>query len=211
MVITISIAGISGKMGGLIADALLLKYPEAMIHGMCRSPSKVHQRISSHPNVTLFQAESTDSAACRAAVAGTSVCICCYLDLFDSTLMVEGQKRLIDACIAEGVPRYIASDWCMDFRGLLLGDHPAKDPMKLVHAYLDEKEMVGMIKQVHILVGGFMEFFFAGFLGYVDTDKGEFTHYGEGDEKLDMITMRNAAEFTAEVAVDSNAIGFLNC
>lgn len=125
--------------------------------------------------------------------------------------MVDGQKTLIDACIAEAVPRYIASDWCMDFRGLALGDHPAKDPMKLVHAYLEEKESEGKIKQVHILTGGFMEFFWASFLGYVDAEKAEFTYYGTGDEKLDMTTMKDSANFTAEVAVDSTANGFLNC
>jgi hypothetical protein len=211
MTVTIAIAGFTGKMSRLITDALLRTHPEVKIHGICRSPSKVDPSISSNPNVTIMQAESTDSEAIRAALRGTSVCICCYLNLFDTTFMVEGQKTLIDACIAEDVPRYIASDWCMDFRGLRLGNHPAKDPMKLVHAYLDEKERAGKIRQVHILVGGFMEFFFAGFLGYVDAEKGEFTSYGTGDEKLDMTTWRDSASFTAEVAMDPDANGFLKC
>lgn len=123
--------------------------------------------------------------------------------------MIDGQKTLIDACIAEGVPRYIASDWSLDFRGLALGDHPSKDPMKHVQAYLEEKESEGKIKGVHILNGGFMEVIWAKFLGLVDADKGEFRYYGTGDEKLEMTTMEDAANFTAEVAVDSNGNGFL--
>ena len=208
---TIAIAGFTGKMSRLITEALLRTHPEVKIHGICRTPSKVDPKFSSHPNITIFQSEATDTSALRAALSGVSACICCYLDLFNPQFMVEGQKTLIDACILESVPRYIASDWCMDFRGLPLGGHPAKDPMKIVYAYLEEKESEGMIKAVHILTGGFMEFFFASFLGYVDAEKGEFTYYGTGEERLDMTTMRDAANFTAEVAVDGSANGFLNC
>ena len=33
--------------------------------------------------------------------------------------MVDGQKTLIDCCIEAGVPRYVASDWCLDYRDLV--------------------------------------------------------------------------------------------
>lgn len=123
--------------------------------------------------------------------------------------MIDGQKTLIDACIAEDVPRYIASDWTLDFRGLELGDHPAKDPMKYVQRYLEEKESEGTIKGVHVLNGAFMQVVWASFMGYVDTEKGAFRYFGTGDEKLEMTTYEDAAAFTAEVAVDPNANGFL--
>lgn len=87
--------------------------------------------------------------------------------------------------------------------------HPAKEPMKIVAAYLQEKERE--IKGVHILTGGFMEFFFAGFLGYVDTEKDVFSYFGSGEEMLDMISIKDAAAFTAEVAADAAAVGYLNC
>ena len=122
--------------------------------------------------------------------------------------MTDGQKILIDACIAENVPRYIASDWSLDFRGLKLGDHPAKDPMKVVQAYLDEKESEGKIKGVHILNGAFMQVIWS-FMGYADTEKGIFRFFGTGEEKLEMTTYEDAAAFTAEVAVDLRASGFL--
>lgn len=124
--------------------------------------------------------------------------------------MIDGQKTLIDACIAENVPRYIASDFSLDFRKLKFGDHPSKDPMKYVQAYLDEKEKEGKIKGVHVLNGAFMEVVMAPFLGWVDAKEGVFRYFGTGDEILDMTTMEDAAAFTAEVAVDSNANGFLN-
>jgi hypothetical protein len=38
-----------------------------------------------------------------------------------------------------------------------------------------------------------------------------FRYFGTGDEKLDMTTYADAAAFTAEVAADRDANGFLNC
>jgi hypothetical protein len=71
--------------------------------------------------------------------------------------MVDGQKPLIDACIAEGVRRYIAGDWSMDSRKLELGKQPPKGPMKLVQAYIEDKEAEGGIKAVHVSNACFLE------------------------------------------------------
>lgn len=203
----IAIAGITGKMGQLILKALLAK-PSVQIHAIARNPSKLDEALKSNSRVHIFEAASDDAAALRKGVAGTSACICCYLG--DNTLMVEGQKTLIDACIAEKVPRYIASDWSLDFRGLKLGDHPAKDPMKHITQYLEEKEKEGLIVGVHVLNGVFMEVFWAPFVGFVNVAEDKFTAYGTGDEPIEMTTYEDAANFTAEVALDNNATGFLN-
>lgn len=206
---TIAIAGFTGKMARLITTFLLKNHSNVKIHGICRSIDKVAANLRSHPNITLFHATSTDIPGLRRALASASVCICAYLG--DDTLMIDGQKTLIDACIAEGVPRYIASDWSLDFRGLEFGDHPSKDPMKYVQEYLEEKEGERKIKGVHVLNGAFMQVVWASFLGYVDTEKGMFRYFGTGDELLEMTTYEDAAAFTAEVAVDPNANGFLKC
>jgi hypothetical protein len=204
---SIAIAGFTGKMARLITTSLLQNHPNVKIHGICRSPDKIDENLRSNPNITIFGATSNDIPVLRRALAGTSVCICAYLG--DNTLMIDGQKALIDACIAEDVPRYIASDWTLDFRGLELGDHPTKDPMKHVQRYLEEKESEGKIKGVHVLNGAFMQVIWASFMGYVDTEKGMFRYFGTGDEKLETTTYEDAAAFTAEVALDPNANGFL--
>jgi putative NADH-flavin reductase len=205
----IAIVGFTGKMARLITVSLLRSHSNVQIHGICRSPDKVDARTLSNPNVKVFEAASSDTTALRRALAGTSACICCYLG--NNTLMTDGQKTLIDACIAEGVPRYIASDWTFDFRKLEFGDHPAKDPMKHVQVYLDEMEKAEKIKAVHILNGAFMEVVWSPFLGLVNAGEGSFRYFGTGDEQLDMTTMEDTARFTAEVAVDPNAHGFLKC
>jgi hypothetical protein len=61
------------------------------------------------------------------------------------------------------------------------------------------------------LNGSFTEVVWAPFLDWVDTNADTFHYYGTGDEPVEMTTMGNAANFTAQVAVDPNANGVLNC
>ncbi|KAF7920056.1 hypothetical protein EAE99_008177 [Botrytis elliptica] len=201
----IAIAGFTGRMARLITKFILQDHPDAIIHGICRSASKVDENIRLNPRVRLFEASSIDISTIRTALAGTSVCICCYLG--DSKLMIDGQKILIDACIAENVSRYIASDYTFDYRPLKLGDYPAKDPSKHIHQYLQEKEQTENIRGVHVLNGAFMEFVWSPLLGFVNAEEGKFRYYGTGDEQLEMTAIKDTAKFVAAVSMDPKAVG----
>ena len=122
--------------------------------------------------------------------------------------MISGQKALIDASIAENVPRYLGSDWSFDFRGLKLGDHPGKDWMITYNKYLEEKEAEGKIKGVHVLNGAFTEVVWSPMLGWVNTNENKFTYFGSGEEVLEMTTMEDAAAYTAEIAADPEKSGW---
>ena len=207
---TIAIAGMTGRFANMMVKHLLAK-PNVYINGIARNPGKVPADVRRNERVKLFTAESNDVASIREALRGATVCVCCYLG--DNTFMVEGQKVLIDACIAEKVPRYVAGDWCLDYRGLEMGDHPIKDPMKIIHQYLDEKEKEtdGAIRAVHILNGVFLEIWWTTALtGIYDPRGPTFSCWGTLDETWEGITYDDAAKFTAEVAVDESATGFLN-
>lgn len=203
--VKISIVGFTGKLARRITANLLKSCPNVEVHGICRSPSNIDKDTASNSRIKLFEADFTDITALRQGVAGTSTCICCYLG--DSTLMTEGQKLLIDACIAEKVPRYIASDYTFDYRGLQFGEHPAKDPMKHVQKYLEEKN--SEIKGVHILIGALTEMMFLPYT-FVNAAEGKFWYSGTGDEKLEMTTMDDVAKYTAAIAVDDEVVGFIN-
>jgi hypothetical protein len=57
-----------------------------------------------------------------------------------------------------GVHRYIASDWSGDYRTVELGEVPMKDPMKIIYAYLQDKQAAGSaIRGIYIFNGGFTE------------------------------------------------------
>jgi len=204
----VAIAGANSKLATLIANHILENYPEIKIHGIARSPEKVDAVIRNSPNVEIFQASASDMNALRQGLKGAEVAMCCYLG--DNELMTEGQKTLIDACIDEKVARYIASDWAFDYRGLELGDHPTKDPMILVNAYLEEKEKSGKIKAVHVLNGAFMEMVLGPFNPSFQPKVQRYQYWGTGDEPMEMTMYADAAAFTAEIAVDPSAVGFLS-
>lgn len=201
MPITVGIAGVTGKFARELAGALL-KNPDVTIKGYCRDPSKVPQSLSS--KVSFAKGDAFDTSAIRPFVSGCDVVVCCYLG--DNKLMVDGQKLLIDACAAEGVPRYVASDWSLDYTKLKLGELFPKDPMIHIKAYLDGQDKV---EGVHILVGMFIEPFFGPVFGTFDASTTTFKYWGTGDEIWEGTTYRNAAEYTAAVCADKNASGIL--
>jgi hypothetical protein len=203
----IAIAGFTGKLAGLITTALL-RHPNVQIHGICRSPEKVAPAFRNLKNVKIFQASSNDTEALRKGLQGSTTCLCGYLG--DRNFMVEGQKTLIDACIEEKVPRYIAADWSLDVRGLEPGDHPGKDFQLEILKYLDDKEAAGKIKAVHILTGAFTEMMCSPYVGYFDMQANTVSYWGTGDEPLDMTTMKDVASYTAEIAINPDDNGWIN-
>lgn len=184
----------------------LLASQEVSIRGFCRNPSKLPEHLRNSSRLTIVSGDAGDLDTLRQFVRGTDVVVCCYLG--DNTLMTEGQKLLVDACDLESVPRYMASDYCLDYTKLEYGQHPAKDPMKRVKAYLETKKNV---KGVHVLIGAFMETFWSGYFGVFDSKDCKFSFYGTGDEIWESTTYDTAAQYVAAVALDRNAIGLLHC
>lgn len=203
----IAVAGFTSRLAILVTRNLLQKANVEVV-GICRDPKKVPIDIAEDPRVQTSKAEYTDSTTLREALKGVSACVCCYHGA--EALMVEGQRILIDACIAESVPRYLASDFSFDFRRLKIGEFPFKDVQIIINDLLQKKEDEGQIQPVHILVGGFMEAILTPFMGILDPASKKMRYWGTGDEKWDMTCMEDVAKFTAEVANDPNAIGVLN-
>lgn len=173
---TVAIAGITGKLGTLITENILKASSQVQIRGFCRDKSKVPVDLSTNPRVSIVEGQSDDTDAARRAVRGSNVVLCCYLG--DDNLMIEGQKILIDAAVAEKVSRFCASDFTLDYRKLELGQLPSKDPMLHIKKYLEEKPIEG----VHILIGVFVETFWA-YLGVFDPQKYALNIWGTGEEQ----------------------------
>ena len=204
----IAITGITGRFGSLVAEKLLSGHdPEIEIHGISRRGSKVSSSITSDRRVTLFAVDPYDSEQLHKGLEDTSVCICCYGG--DIKALNDGQKALIDACIACGVGRYIAADFSSDFRLLKQGDFPFKDFQLEIHDYLSRQQE--HITGVHILNGGFMEALTSPFMNIIDSDTDTFRYWGTGDELWDMTSVNDVAGFVAKVARDQSdsAKGFL--
>jgi hypothetical protein len=201
----VAIAGITSKLAQQIAAEILSKHPNAHISGSSRDTSKLPSTFKDSTRITLINSDPYNASALRTLVRGADIVICCYFA--DNETMVNGQKLLIDLCEEAKVPRYIASDYTLDFRGLEFGDIPMKDPMKHVQAYLETKKVV---KGVHILVSMFMETFWTAFQ-VLDAETKTFRYWGGGNVKFEMTSMKGVVEYTAAVAMDTKAVGFFKC
>jgi hypothetical protein len=201
----VAIAGITSKLAQRIAAEILFKHPDAQIYGSSRDASKLSSILKESSRITLINSGPYDTSTLRTLVRGADVVICCYFA--DNETMLNGQKLLIDLCEDESVPRYIASDYTLDFRGLEFGDVPMKDPMKHIQAYLETKKVV---KGVHVLVGMFMETFWTAF-GVLDAERKTFRYWGDGSVKFEMTSTKGVAEYVAAVALDPKAVGFFKC
>ncbi|KAF9638036.1 hypothetical protein BFW01_g8933 [Lasiodiplodia theobromae] len=198
---TVGIAGLTGKFARLVASSLLEK-PNARIRGYVRDPTKLDSSLALNPRVEVIQGEAYDAAKARTFVQGCDVVICAYLG--DDKLMVEGQKILVDACEAEKVPRYIASDYCLDFTKLEKGQLFPKDPMIEVKEYLDQQQIV---KGVHVLIGGFMDTIFSPYFQIWDSESKALKIWGGEDLVWEITSYKTAAQYVAAVAMDSEAVG----
>lgn len=206
MTILVGIAGITGQFGQLLTSKLLDASQQVSIRGFCRNKAKLTQNISSSSQVEIVEGGAYDRDQVANFVRGCDIVVCCYLGADD--LMIEGQKILIDACEDEKVPRYMASDWCLDYTKLEFGQLFTKDPMKHVKAYLSTKEFVN---GVHVFIGAFLETLFSPYFGIYDSGTHTFSHWGEPGVLFETTSYGNAAEFTAQVVLDKEAVGIQRC
>ncbi|KAI9749895.1 MAG: hypothetical protein M1815_002218 [Lichina confinis] len=197
----IAIAGITGKLGQLTAETIL-STSDCRVQGFCRDKSKVAPALRDNSRVTIVEGQSSDPEAARKAVRGSQVVICMYLGPDD--LMLNGQKVLIDACVEEKVPRYVAADYTLDYRKLEYGDIPSKDIMKDIVVYLEDKP----VKGVHIITGCLIEVFWH-YLGMWDANEYELSYWATGDEKWDFSTYANTAQYVTAAALDPTATGVM--
>lgn len=202
----VGIAGITGQFAALLARNILKVASDVQIRGLCRSPMKTGEELRESPRVEIIHGEAYDTEALRTFCRGCDVVACCYQG--DDRLMVDGQKLLIDACEQENVPRFVASDWSLDYNKLNFGDLFTKDPMKHVKAYLDSKQKV---QGVHILNGIFFDTFFSGFFEMYFPETHTFEYWGEPDEWLEGTSYANSAEYSTAVILDEGAVGVQRC
>ncbi|KAJ5768160.1 hypothetical protein N7533_000743 [Penicillium manginii] len=199
---TVAIAGVTGKFSQCIIKALQ-PHPEVTIRGYCRSPQKLPKSIIDSDRIDIITGEFDDYNSIRNFVRGSDVVICCYFG--GPEVMTQGQQLLIDACEEEKVPRYIAGDFAVDFTKVPPGALFPKESAMIIREYLKSKNVAG----VHILTGGLMETFWSAFFGIWRPETRSLSVWGNGDEKWELTTFPTAAAYTAAVALDRNAVGFL--
>ncbi len=197
----ILVAGATGNLGGRIVKSLLEKGAEVRaVVRAATDPEKI--KNLEHLGVTVWKADMTNVSAVAKACAGVSCVVSALSGLRE--VIINTQKVLLDAAVVAGVPRFIPSDYSLDFTGLPGGNNRNLDWRREFHSYLDTTP----IAATSIFNGPFTDML-TGQMPLILFKQKRILSWGNSDQRMDFTTMDDTAAFTANAALDSATPRFL--
>lgn len=195
---SILVAGATGNLGNRICRELIKR--EATVSAIVRPSTdtiKIEALLKMGVLVIKVDMNSTEELA--KACQGKDIVVSALAGLDD--VIIELQKRLLDAALKANVPRFIPSDFCTDYTDLIPGENRNFDLRRVFKAYLDSTS----IQASSVFNGAF-----ADILQYntpvLNLENRSIGYWGEkADWKLDFTSVDDTAAFTAEVALDDKA------
>ncbi|WP_426063010.1 NmrA family NAD(P)-binding protein [Flavobacterium sp. DSP2-3-1] len=197
----ILVAGATGNLGLRIVKALVNKDAEIIV--VVRSNSDIEKiKVLENLGVKIYEVNSWNLEELKTSCVGVSCVVSALAGLRE--VVVDAQKVLLEAAIAAGVPRFIPSDYSLDFTKFSYGENRNLDLRREFHEYLDKMP----IAATSIFNGAFTELLIDEMPMILFKQK-IILYWGNKDYKLAFTTMDNTAEFTAKVALDSNTPRYL--
>lgn len=197
------LAGASGRLGGLIARAILAK-SDVTLRCLVRPGSQDKLAGLEGVEIVLGDVGAGSEAALEAACAGVFSVVSALQGGPD--VIIEGQGRLLEAARAAGARRFIPSDFSFDYFKIGEGENINSD-VRRGFARLAEQKAGTAIEVVHVLNGCFLDKnVLFGFLGMFDLQNGVARKWGDGQAPMNFTTYEDTARFTAEAAVDETPL-----
>ena len=144
----------------------------------------------------------SNAGALTSACAGASCVVSALQGLHD--VIVDTQGLLLDAAVSAGVPRFIPSDYSIDFTGLPPGRNRNLDLRREFHEHLSKRA----ISVTTVFNGAFADML-TGQMPLVLFRVKRVLCWGNPDERMDFTTMDDTAAFTASAALDPSTPRFL--
>lgn len=193
---TVVVAGAAGDLGARIVRALAAK--GASVRSLVRRPADA----PTIEGVETIVADYGDVEALRRACDGAA----CVVSALNGTepVILGAQGRLLDAAVAVGVPRFIPSDFCLDYQGTRPGDNRNMDLRRAFGERIDATP----IRATSILNGPFADLL-SGEAPIVLHRVRRVLYWGDADQRFDFTTKDDVADFTADAALDPEAPRFL--
>lgn len=197
----IVLAGATGDLGERIAIALTRR--NAQVRALVRpGTSEAKKSVVRTTGATPVEVDFDDAAALERACAGAA-CVVSALNGLEPT-MIGLQSRLLDAAVAAGVPRFMPSDFSLDFTKTRPGDNRNMDLRRAFMARVDRAP----IRAHSVLNGMFMELL-TGEAPIILRNLRRILYWGDADQPLDFTTKDDVADYTADVVLDADAPRFL--
>ena len=195
------VAGAAGDLGHRIVLALLAR--GAQVRALIR-PGNAKPAVGElrERGATIIEVDFNDPAALTRACAGAACVVAALSGLRE--VIVDAQTRLLDAAVAAGVPRFIPSDYSIDFTKLPEGLNRNLDLRREFGRRLDQAP----IAATSILNGMFMDLL-TGQAPVVLFKIRRVLYWGRADQPLDFTTITDTATFTAAAALDPTTPRYL--
>jgi nucleoside-diphosphate-sugar epimerase len=196
----IVVAGASGDLGQRVVRALVKR--GAHVIALVR-PGTEQARLTGlrSSGVTVTPVSLDDAQGLRRAIAGSG-CVVSTLNGLEEVI-IEQQGRLLQAAVAAGVPRFIPSDYSLDYTRTRPRENRNLDLRRRFATRLDTAD----IAVTSILNGGFLELL-EGDAPIVLPGR-RVLHFGDAQQPLDFTAKDDVAAFTADAALDHNTPRFL--
>ncbi|MDO9426826.1 MAG: NmrA family NAD(P)-binding protein [Methylobacterium sp.] len=188
------LAGGTGGLGLRIARAL--RQRGAGVKAVVRRGTAT-DRVSAlrTSGVRVVEIDLDDLSQVTAACVGTD-CVVSALNGLRPTILGT-QSVLLQAAVAAGVPRFIPSDFSLDFSRTPPGSNRNMDLRREFAKILDGAP----IRATSILNGAFMDML-TGQAPFILFGPRRVIHWGDADEAVDFTTMDDVAAYTAAAAMD---------
>jgi len=151
----------------------------------------------------VIEVDDLSSSSLENACRGGSVVISTVSGL--EPVVLDFQTRLIHAAAAAGVPRFIPSDFAVDYRKVPPGDNRNLNLLETFRKFADE---VPEIQVTSILNGAFMDML-TGVAPFILYPINRILCWGDRNQKMDFTTIDDTALYTAHAALDNTAPRYL--
>ncbi|KAM0338393.1 hypothetical protein ACHAPU_011348 [Fusarium lateritium] len=190
----VAVAGASGKLGKLVINALIKR--GVTVKALVRpntDASRTNDLLDA--GATVVPVDLSNVPALTRELTG-AICVVSTIQGLKDVIHVA-QGTLLDASVAAKVPRFIPSDFSLDFTKTKPGSNRNLDLRREFHAKLNKSG----ISWTSILNGGFMDLM-AGDSPMINHKSRTVPYVGKPSQLLDFTTMVDTAAYTAAVAVD---------
>lgn len=192
----VAVAGAAGGLGQLVALALAKR--SVAVKALVR-PNTDSSRTEKLRNagVTITPIDLAAVPALTKELIG-AICVVSTLQGLRDVIHTA-QGKLLEASVAAKVPRFIPSDFSLDFTKTKVGSNRNLDLRREFHATLQKSG----IAWTSILNGGFMDLM-VGDSPMINHKGRKVAYIGSTTQLLDFTTMVDTAAYTAAVAADPN-------
>lgn len=191
------LAGGTGDLGARIAAAIRREGGELRALVRERTDGSARDALEV-TGATVVPVDLGDAAALSDACRGASVVVSALNGLRPT--IIDAQRRLVEAAVTAGVPRFIPSDYSLDYTKTRAGDNRNMDLRREFATWIDGTSL----RPTSILNGPFAELLTGGAPIVLDKIQ-RVLYWGEPDRPIDFTTKDDVAAYTACAVLDDDA------